>query len=819
MLRVAQSKFRLASHVRGRLTVARLSIRGFAASNNDNDGNDNNTNNNKKKKLNFDRQILQPAQRGHLPGKHGSAIPKLAARKGKAHLTPVTGRAGHRGPPQWTGGGDEWNNMDEDESDLVASAFGGRRRRGEGEDGPSAREKSLQYVMDDYDPYFAFELMDDKKYYWREEEFEDLVDDLDEEEALLLHPDTEDLFEIEYTKSDLKRHALLNDSLAADVDFASQRRRGQEDNLPRLLDGNDAAEPTEETMTTTTTTGDRRQDRYTGMDPEEWFFQGSSNILETLDRNDLMDTPDSFGPPAALRKQIMELNPHHGSDIDGFLQAMAEHPTDIARVTHLKKHPGTQREPKPDFPKNRQPHPPLEFVEGHSRFLYVTGLPPLVVNGEEGDLENPVHRSFLEKLVGRLVNVDSMQVWPVNRTSAFVGFFTPRALADALKAGPSEKVLSQLPHVALLSNEDKNPFADTEADRVVQLNQIPAGHTPTSLVRTLFPPDSELETVYGKSLDATQDVYFLSSTKVLLRFSSAEEAAAAVDSRLWMDRLADVGLYPVRYFRARRELVHAGFTGHVKDEEVRVMGPRLIVDGDMPSREFFQSHPRCIQVRNLDPVQTTAQMLTELFQPYSELPRQTASIEFVKCEAGSPTDRAYIGFDLPGEAEACIKACKGLLRVGDRRLILRLVDDRVVPHRPLYRAEKRPARPVEDLWDDLNNWEKYVDPADIEYLEQNGVSKVIIDEALRKIRRSNPTFGPLDNALRSEALEPDTSPGGLYKEFVQIYVQTLKECVATPENVGEMYEALHMPDEPIDLSIFNDWEKKKAEIEKSRARP
>jgi len=73
--------------------------------------------------------------------------------------------------------------------------------------------------------------------------------------------------------------------------------------------------------------------------------------------------------------------------------------------------------------------------------------------------------------------------------------------------------------------------------------------------------------------------------------------------------------------------------------------------------------------------------------------------------------------------------------------------------------------------------------------------------------------------LRSEALKPETSPGQLYEELVVLYIQTLKECVATPDNVGPMYEALHMPNEPIDLSIFDEWEKKKAAIEQSRARP
>lgn len=777
------------------------------------------------RKLNFDRRILQPAQEGKLNAKHGSAIPRLAARRSKPHLEPVTGRAGQRGPPPT----ERW--LDEDDEDFVpyADGDGGGGARGGG--GPpmtfqeqerrrqQAIQDSVKYVMDDYDPYFAFELMNDKKYYWREEEFEQMVEgDLDES---LFGPEGDDVFDIEYTEEDMARRPLWDSSMAEDLEALSREMNagGGVRQSPAFLD-DDYDDNNELVEKKDDEEREERDFKYEGMDPEEWFFQGSSDILEAPAREDLPDTEDSFGPPPEVRNEVAELAPH-GPGLDGFLEAMIDHPTDYARVSLLKQHPAGQREPKPDFPKNRQPHPPLEFVEGHKRFLYVTGLPPLTINGEEGDLDNPVHRSLLEKLVGRLVDVDSTQVWPVNRTSAFVGFFTPRALADALKAGPTERVVSQMPHVALLSTVEgaNNPFDDTEVERVVQLTHIHAGHTPSSLLRTLFPPDTEMETVYGSSLDASKDVYFLSSTKVLLRFPSAEQASSAITSQLWDKRLQDVSLYPVRYFRARRELVHAGFTGPVKDDEARVMGPRLIVDGDMPSKEFFQSHPRCLHVRNLDPVATTPEMLTEVFQPYSELPRQLGSIELVTCEEGMPTDRAYIGFDFPGEAEACIKACKGLIRVGDRKLLVRLVNDRVAPHQPLHRPEKRPARSTEELWDDLNNWEKYVDPADIEFLEKHGIPKVIVDEALRKIRRCNPTFGPLDNALRSEALEPETSPGELYRELVVMYVETLKGCVATPDDVGLMYEALHMPDEPIDLSIFDDWEKRKLEIEQSRASP
>jgi hypothetical protein len=44
--------------------------------------------------------------------------------------------------------------------------------------------------------------------------------------------------------------------------------------------------------------------------------------------------------------------------------------------------------------------------------------------------------------------------------------------------------------------------------------------------------------------------------------------------------------------------------------------------------------------------------------------------------------------------------------------------------------------------------------------------------------------------------------GQQYKELVQMYVATLKECVATPDNVGRMFTAMHYPDEPLDMEIF-----------------
>jgi hypothetical protein len=97
--------------------------------------------------------------------------------------------------------------------------------------------------------------------------------------------------------------------------------------------------------------------------------------------------------------------------------------------------------------------------------------------------------------------------------------------------------------------------------------------------------------------------------------------------------------------------------------------------------------------------------------------------------------------------------------------------------------EKSHGRSVEELLEDLNNWERHVAPADLEELETRGISKVVIDEALRGIRFSNASFGA--------------------KELVQMHVVTLKKCVAAPDNVDRMYTAMHYPDEPLGMEIFD----------------
>jgi hypothetical protein len=351
---------------------------------------------------------------------------------------------------------------------------------------------------------------------------------------------------------------------------------------------------------------------------------------------------------------------------------------------------------------------------------------------------------------------------------------------------------------------------------VVELTNVPPGYTPVTLMRALFPPGSEVEAVHGDV--APEDFAFRSSNNVLLRFSSQKKAESAVGSMLLEEQLRNLGRYAPRFLRARRELVHAGYDGPNRSTEKRVMGLRLIVDGDMPSKSFHLSHAGVIQVRNLDSAVTQPE-LSAAFDRYSSRRRDVAgSVEFVTCHAGLPTGCAYVGFDTPGEAEAALQDLKGVLSIGATRARVKLVRDRRAPGQPAIRVETRKERSAEELLDDLNNWEKCVNQEDLKTLEAAGIAKVVLDEALRNIRYNNKTFGSFDSAPRSEALEPQKMQGELYRELVQLYVSTLIDCLPTEAKVGEMYEVTHYPDEPIDLSVFQTEKDRQKRLLEKRAR-
>ena len=114
----------------------------------------------------------------------------------------------------------------------------------------------------------------------------------------------------------------------------------------------------------------------------------------------------------------------------------------------------------------------------------------------------------------------------------------------------------------------------------------------------------------------------------------------------------------------------------------------------------------------------------------------------------------------------------------------------------------------------VNNWEQYMDSKEIEDLEQLGVIRMALDFAFWTLRFHNPMYGPMDGALHSETLVPEWEAGEEIREIICEYIATIKECMVTPEDPGEVYKGLFMPGKEIDWSIFDNEKPQQAQIKK-----
>eukprot|EP00522_Entomoneis_paludosa_P017345 CAMPEP_0172449510 /NCGR_PEP_ID=MMETSP1065-20121228/8197_1 /TAXON_ID=265537 /ORGANISM="Amphiprora paludosa, Strain CCMP125" /LENGTH=1052 /DNA_ID=CAMNT_0013201197 /DNA_START=155 /DNA_END=3313 /DNA_ORIENTATION=+ len=579
------------------------------------------------------------------------------------------------------------------------------------------------------------------------------------------------------------------------------------------------------------------------MDPEEWFFNGQHDILEILKRPD-SEFPEKAEEDPAL-EEVRDLEPSLGAGTsEDFVHSMIEHPTNTARLRFLAVHPNQKREPKPIFPKDDVQHvknPPQDFVETWVRFLYVTSLPPFMASKDTpADITNVEHASRFETFVANLCGVDSTQVSAANATSAFIGFDSPRALADAIKRGPKQKsIVVETPQLDSFNglseeeeNEDLKEFVEkaesTEAILELKNLRLQGGNPSNNvvlaqaLIREFMDPDlySEFGLIHPENVFVP-----LGGNTALLRFDSKDQAASMMESKLFKKRLVDMGSYTPEYLRARRELHHAGFDKESRRAsinrrtELREMGKRLLIDGiHMPEKEFYITHASALQIQNV-PEGMPAVELTRFFQQYSARRRTIhSSINYAKCElSGKPVQGApiFIGFDEADEADACVKQfTDGKVEIHGHMTHMRYCPDRKIPH--LDTSPKiRQRRSIEQLEDELENWEKFVSEEDIKYLDENGFPRVIVDEVLRGIRRNNAYFGPIAGSLATEVIEPELL-GRAWEELVKEYVSIMKECVATPEDPGEEYLEQFYPGQPVDLSIFDKYAEEKKEMERVR---
>jgi hypothetical protein len=588
------------------------------------------------------------------------------------------------------------------------------------------------------------------------------------------------------------------------------------------------------------------------------------NLNDTIDPNDIGDNRD----------ELYDGHPH-----------MIELCSGSDEVIHVEApHKHELRRPKPTFRANIK-QPDELFLNQYRRFAYVNNLPPIYLESNDSnlhppkliDINNPVDRTFFQRNVANMMNIDNIdQIYPASTTSAYIGYKDAIGLATTLMNGPNYDLVQQIedkippPYFQALSSDVINHKFVTSANEVkpdsdkcmVQLSNLDISggtrYTSASLAKTLFSSSlsangsdfgSSLvnigEVVYGNV--TADDIHFVNKTTAIIRLASAEQAASVLQSDILRKRLRGLNsrlpkIDPnatfssnmnkrIEVFRARRELVHRGWNtkeGQYRGEdEVLHFGNRLIVDGDMPTKDFYTSHAAVVMLTGVDATEISKLDITKLVQPYCSLQRDVeGSIQWVECNYTElRTDRVYVGFDLVGEAEAFVKATgsttKVLYKSNDARrrpVDVKLLRDRQPPNYPTPPLQRRPDRTIEEILNDMNNWEQYVDVSDIEYLEKHGISKHVLDESLRAIRYNNESFGAFDATLRTETLEPSThvTPGQQYRELVQLYVETLKECVATPENPGEMFNLLHLPNQEHDLGYF-DYESNRLErIKKER---
>lgn len=478
--------------------------------------------------------------------------------------------------------------------------------------------------------------------------------------------------------------------------------------------------------------------------------------------------------------------------------------TDAMYFRYENPHVESKREPKPIvFPTNRV-NPPEEFVQAHGAFAYVTNVPRPLVNGEVGSYENPLHRHEVTEFVADVFSVPASNVFCATMTSAFVGFKDAKDAAQAVIRSERKRIVTGKKIEATLysgqenSSEDEKDFVtkSVSPDAIIQLKNIPVGMKSGTVARIM----RRVADIDGK------DVFMSSPTTALLRMSSNQAASSLLENRKMNETLASIQRQILRVHCARRELVHDRFSGPVRQFQLKKLTNRLIVDGDVPSRDFFLSHSGVLHLCNV-PAGLSKEVISGYFQKFCVERRDVeGSIEIVKSLDGHPTGRVYVGFDLEREFNA---ACKELLASGQKIMLNKAgpaARVRPVKEIALPRGSKlgdRSERTQEELIASFKEWKDYVDPKDIEILESFGVTIDVLEEAFTAAR-NNPTFGVEDQARKGERLRNEYAPGDHFREFVQMYIDTLKELGTTKENPGLKYEAMFLPDEEIDYDLIDE---------------
>ena len=511
----------------------------------------------------------------------------------------------------------------------------------------------------------------------------------------------------------------------------------------------------------------------------------------------------SFRQQRNIKQQRQSDRPNYDMWGDIEFQGDIDDPweTDALYFKYENKHDESKRQAKPiKFPANRT-NPPAEWVESYESFAYVTNVPRPVVDNELGSYSNPLHKVKVEEFVADAFSVPLQDVFSANMTSAFVGFKSAKEASDAIQKSEVKRIIV-LPHVetSMYSStgkqtEEEKDFVGTETDKIVKVENIPAGMKTNVIARLLQVVENITE----------NDICMASPTTALIKTSSASDAKKLLSNSKFENAFKNLQRQILRVQPAQRELAHDKFGGPLRKFQMKKMTHKLVVDGDLPSEPFFLSHGHVLHLSNV-PIGTSKKQISEYFQQFCVQPRDIeGSIEFVKSIDGHPTGRAYVGFDLETEGAATwdhILSQKQIITFNKAGPATRV---QPVKEIALVRGSKlgaRSERSQEELIASFNDWKNDVDPKDLETLESFGITMVELEETFRAARKS-PTFAVEDQARQGERMREEYAPGEHFKDFVKLYIETLKEVGATRENPGLKFEGLFMPDEELEYSLFD----------------
>merc|ERR1712127_1158238 len=91
----------------------------------------------------------------------------------------------------------------------------------------------------------------------------------------------------------------------------------------------------------------------------------------------------------------------------------------------------------------------------------------------------------------------------------------------------------------------------------------------------------------------------------------------------------------------------------------------------------------------------------------------------------------------------------------------------------------------------------------------------VIKDAFMVTRHGNVSYSMEDGGIIGERFNDDKQPGDKFQEFCQLYIDTLKELVSTPEDPGPLYKGMFLPNEDQSIDVIReDFEKDHARIEK-----